>query len=103
MPTMLVLSRRANESIVFPELQITVQVLEIKGDRVRLGFEAPGSVTILRGELTQPAPSAGDRKSARPTTTARVHQTAPQTKPAPESPRGPNRRVDINTLLKRVQ
>ncbi len=48
---MLVLSRRPNEKIVLPDLQICVHVLEIKGDRVRLGFEAPSSVTILRGEL----------------------------------------------------
>ncbi len=48
---MLVLSRRPNEKIVLPDLNICVHVLEIKGDRVRLGFQAPPSVTILRGEL----------------------------------------------------
>ncbi len=62
---MLVLSRRNHEKVVFPDLQIVVQVLEIKGDRVRLGFEAPASVTILRGELmtapaNEPVPAGGD-------------------------------------------
>jgi len=48
---MLVLSRRLKEEVFFPDLQVSVQVLEIKGDRVRLGFSAPASVTIVRGEL----------------------------------------------------
>lgn len=48
---MLVLSRRSHEQILLPELNVAVHVLEIKGDRVRLGFEAPLAVTILRGEL----------------------------------------------------
>jgi carbon storage regulator CsrA len=52
---MLVLSRRVHERVVFPDLEITVQVLEIKGDRVRLGFEAPAAVAILRGELAKDA------------------------------------------------
>jgi carbon storage regulator CsrA len=56
---MLVLSRQPREIVVFPDLQITVEVLEIKGDRVRLGFKAPASVTILRGELiAQPGVAA---------------------------------------------
>ena len=50
---MLVLSRRPKERVTFPELNIAVEVLEIKGDRVRLGFEAPDFVTILRGELAK--------------------------------------------------
>jgi carbon storage regulator len=56
--TMLVLSRRINEKIVLPDLDICVHVLEIKGDRVRLGFEAPASVSILRGELCNAEPAA---------------------------------------------
>ena len=48
---MLVLSRRSEEQIVFPELGITVEVLRIKGNVVRLGIKAPDSVRILRGEL----------------------------------------------------
>lgn len=48
---MLVLSRRCNETIVFPELGITVEVLRVKGNTVRLGIKAPDSVRILRGEL----------------------------------------------------
>jgi carbon storage regulator len=48
---MLVLSRKADETIVFPELGISVEVIRVKGSVVRLGIKAPDSVRILRGEL----------------------------------------------------
>lgn len=51
---MLVLSRKLQESIVFPDLGITVRVIGVSGGRVRLGVEAPHHVKIARGELCQP-------------------------------------------------
>ncbi len=48
---MLVLIRKNGESIVMGE--ITVQVLETKRGRVKIGIEAPISVQILRGELLE--------------------------------------------------
>jgi carbon storage regulator CsrA len=48
---MLVLSRRHNEKILLPSVGASIEVLEIKGDRVRLGIDAPSTVTILREEL----------------------------------------------------
>ncbi len=48
---MLVLSRRSNEKIVFPEVGVTVHLLGARGGVVRIGIEAPPSVHILRGEL----------------------------------------------------
>ncbi len=50
-PTMLVLSRRLKEKIVFPDLNITVQVLSVKGRAIRLGIEAPRHVSIHREEV----------------------------------------------------
>ena len=47
---MLVLTRKAEQTIVFPDLGITVAVCRIEGDRVRLGIEAEG-VRVFRGEL----------------------------------------------------
>lgn len=47
---MLVLSRKKNESIVVDET-IVITVLEIRGDKVRLGIEAPKSVPIHRSEV----------------------------------------------------
>ncbi len=48
---MLVLSRRENEEILFPELGITLKVIKTKGNQVRLGISAPKSIKVLRGEL----------------------------------------------------
>ena len=47
---MLVLSRKLNEQIRIDE-QITVTVLRVKGNTVRLGIEAPKEVRVRRGEL----------------------------------------------------
>ncbi len=48
---MLVLSRRVNEKIVIPSLNLTVQVVAIRPGVVRLGIEAPPEVAIWRAEL----------------------------------------------------
>lgn len=47
---MLVLSRRAGEAIVIGN-DITVTVLEVRGDQIRLGIEAPRSVSVHREEV----------------------------------------------------
>jgi carbon storage regulator len=47
---MLVLSRKKNESIIIND-HITVTVIEIRGDKVRLGIEAPKDVTVHRQEV----------------------------------------------------
>ncbi len=47
---MLVLSRKQNEQIQIGE-GVTVTVLGVKGNVVKIGIEAPRSVRILRAEL----------------------------------------------------
>ncbi len=47
---MLVLSRKKNESIVINN-DITVVIVEIRGDKVRLGVEAPKEVPVHRREV----------------------------------------------------
>lgn len=47
---MLVLSRKKNESIVIND-DITIVVVEIRGDKVRLGVEAPKEVPVHRKEV----------------------------------------------------
>lgn len=49
---MLILTRRVDERIFIGE-DITVCVLDIEGNRVRLGLEAPKEVAILREEIHQ--------------------------------------------------
>ncbi len=47
---MLVLSRKRGERIVIGE-HVTVTVLEVHGDRVKLGFAAPPEMPIHREEI----------------------------------------------------
>src|SRR5437773_11303224 len=46
----LVLSRKKNESIVINN-DITIVVVEIRGDKVRLGVEAPKEIPVHRREV----------------------------------------------------
>jgi carbon storage regulator len=47
---MLVLSRKKNESIIIND-NIQIVVVEIRGDKVRLGIEAPREVPVHRKEV----------------------------------------------------
>ena len=47
---MLVLSRKKDEKIIIGD-KITVMVIEIRGDKVRLGIDAPRDVTVHREEV----------------------------------------------------
>ena len=47
---MLVLTRRANQSIMIGH-DIVVTVLEVRGDQVRLGIKAPRSIDVHREEI----------------------------------------------------
>jgi carbon storage regulator len=47
---MLVLARRVGEKIVIAD-DIVITIVEIERDKVRIGFEAPLDVQILRNEL----------------------------------------------------
>lgn len=47
---MLILSRKTNESIMIGD-QIEVSVVDIKGDQVKLGIDAPRTVKVFRQEV----------------------------------------------------
>ena len=47
---MLVLTRKAHERIVI-DGNIVIEILEVLGNRVRIGIQAPDGVSILREEL----------------------------------------------------
>ena len=49
---MLVLSRKVDQTIVI-QGNITIKILEINGDRVKIGINAPRDVVVLRQELTE--------------------------------------------------
>ncbi len=52
---MLVLSRKESQRIVLPSLGVTVEVLEIRGGRVRIGIEAPSEIPVYRQEIAKKA------------------------------------------------
>ncbi len=61
---MLILSRKLNERIVIAG-NITITVVEIRGDKIRLGIEAPNSVPVHREEVYQHIQEHGpQRKTA---------------------------------------
>lgn len=58
---MLVLSRKKNESIVIDD-RIKIVVVEIRGDKVRLGIEAPKEVPVHRQEVYDKIQRSGEPK-----------------------------------------
>ncbi|MBW8751955.1 MAG: carbon storage regulator CsrA [Propionibacteriales bacterium] len=61
---MLVLSRRPGESVVIGD-DVTVTVLEVRGDVIRIGIDAPRSVAVHRAELLEQLESS-NREAASP-------------------------------------
>ena len=54
---MLVLTRRENERIVI-DGRITLTVIRVQGDRIRIGIEAPPEIVVMREELLASAAKA---------------------------------------------
>lgn len=46
---MLLLDRRLDQELIIG--QVTLRILEIKGEKVRIGFVAPQDVKIMRSEI----------------------------------------------------
>jgi len=57
---MLVLSRKKNESIVING-NIRIVVVEVQGDKVRLGIEAPKDIPVHRQEVQEAIDSSKDK------------------------------------------
>jgi len=47
---MLILSRKVNEKVVIGD-DITVSIIEVRGDQVRIGIDAPKKVKVFRQEV----------------------------------------------------
>jgi carbon storage regulator len=56
---MLVLSRGIGQSVNIGGSLIIVKVISIKGDKVRLGIDAPKSMTVHRAEVQQRIDNGG--------------------------------------------
>jgi carbon storage regulator len=68
---MLVLSRQRDESIVIGD-NVVVTIVDIRGDKVRLGIEAPGEIPVHRQEVYEAIQrerrKAGQLQPAEPST-----------------------------------
>lgn len=47
-------------------LKITVEIVDIRGDKVRMGFEAPREVSVNREEVQRSIDSHGSRRDGQP-------------------------------------
>ena len=61
---MLVLTRKKGERIVIGDGVVTVEVVEVRGDSVRLGISAPRDVEIHREEVAETIARQGRRAAA---------------------------------------
>jgi carbon storage regulator len=66
---MLVLSRKKDESIIIND-DIIVMVVEVRGDKVRLGIEAPKEVTVHRREVYDAIKRSGSPSETREVNTS---------------------------------
>lgn len=66
---MLVLSRKRDESIII-DGSIVVTVVDIRGDKVRLGIEAPKDVSVHRQEVYEAIQRENARNQSSPTTSS---------------------------------
>ena len=72
---MLVLSRKIGEEILLPQSGISFSILQIRGNRVRVGVCAPAEVDVFRtevwdrfkraGEVREKVPSRDESKASR--------------------------------------
>lgn len=49
---MLIITRKKNESVIINE-NIEIMIIEVQGEKIRLGIDAPHSVKIIRKELLE--------------------------------------------------
>lgn len=61
---MLILSRKVGESLIINET-IEIKVIEVSGDKIKLGIDAPSDVKVLRSELCQTAEANRDSANSK--------------------------------------
>lgn len=74
---MLVLTRQREESVMVGD-DVEITVVDIRGDKVRLGFDAPPNVSIYRKEVHKAIREAHDRADQATAPTARARDAAAQ-------------------------
>ena len=67
---MLVLTRKLDESIIIGD-DITITILKVKGNAIRIGIEAPRDVRVIRSEL-KPVENVASDTADQPATIAAI-------------------------------
>ncbi len=62
---MLILTRKAEQGIVI-DGKVVVRLLSVEGERVKIGVEAPRSISVLREELLVEVADANQAAAYRP-------------------------------------
>src|SRR5688572_12361008 len=92
---MLVLTRKANQQIQIGD-GIVITILQVKGNTVRVGIEAPREVRVLRGELDQKnEPAERDAASTEACSTAILPRAVADRVLTPLVERSPNRLTSV--------
>ena len=92
---MLVLTRKASQQIQIGD-GIVITILQVKGNTVRVGIEAPREVRVIRGELEQKnEPSDRDAERAESSTTAVLPRAVADRVLMPVVERSPNRLTSV--------
>jgi carbon storage regulator len=78
---MLILTRRVGESVVIGE-DVTVTVLGVKGNQVRIGINAPKHVAVHREEIFERIKSGGGRPADAGSTSDEPNTTPRESLPA---------------------
>ena len=61
---MLIVSTGSGQKLVIPEWNVTLTVLEVRGDRVRLGISAPADTLVRHPEVRPPQASSSPPKAS---------------------------------------
>lgn len=83
--SVLVLTRKVGEQVLIGE-DIVVTVLDVKGDSIKIGIDAPQGVRIQRQEVVE-AVGAANRAAAASATDAATEQTLRGLLATPKKPR----------------
>ncbi len=83
---MLVLSRQKDESIIIGD-DVEITIVDVRGDKVRLGINAPRSISVHRKEIYEAIQREKTEKAAEEAAATEAKQAATeQKKPESEDP-----------------
>jgi carbon storage regulator len=86
---MLILARRIGESIMIGD-QVEISVVDIKGDQVKLGINAPSQVKVYRREVYAAIQEENRAAAAAPGVLPRLDDLLPRASPGARAPAAPD-------------